>query len=220
MKETKVVIISLVALSITLAFLIYFIIISVRLDAIAVQSNLNIYSNANIYDTKFHDLMQENVFLMIMTGTRSLNSSAALNANYNALETNVREIAAQIANVYGTDVANQYIALQNNKINDFLNYTIAIRNGDLSADSVFAININNDEDAIASFWSNSTGLNSQVVKQLILERVNDEKGAMNYWYQEDYTDYFVELHNAYTNMGTYSDVIATAIIKQNPGLFQ
>ena len=96
MKEKKMIIISLIALIISLAFLAYFVIISNHLQSLATQTNLNIYSKANTFDTKFHDLMQEHTFLLIMTSTRSLNSSASFNASSDALEINLKETAASL----------------------------------------------------------------------------------------------------------------------------
>jgi hypothetical protein len=220
MKEVKIAIISLVALAISLAFLIYFIIISIHLNSVAIESNLNIYSKASAFDSKIHDLMQEHTFLMVMTATRSLNGSASFNASYEALDINVKEISAQIANIYGTSTANQYLTLQIDKINDFLNYTLSVRNGISNANSIFVVNMNNDEQAIASFWSNTTGLDESQIKELIAERVNDEKMAVDNWYKGDYTNYFGKLHDAYNNMGIYADIISAAIIKQNPAIFQ
>lgn len=217
------IIVSLIALAVTLVFLVYFVIISVNLDSLVMQSNINLYSKANVFDTQFHDLMQEHTFLLITTLTRSLNSSASFNASYNALQTNVREIAALLSEIYGTYYANNYIALQDEKINDFINYTIDVKDNDSNASSAFLTNIASYEQSISDFWTNSTGvegIDRNTFESLTAARINDEKETIDYWYQGDYTDYFIKLHDSYTTMGTYADVVVTTIIKQYPKKFQ
>ncbi|MFZ1970709.1 MAG: hypothetical protein WAU65_00825 [Candidatus Nanoarchaeia archaeon] len=223
MKEKGMIIVSLIALAVTLVFLVYFVIISVNLDSLVMQSNINLYSKANVFDTQFHDLMQEHTFLLITTLTRSLNSSASFNASYNALQTNVREIAALLSEIYGTYYANNYIALQDEKINDFINYTIDVKDNDSNASSAFLTNIASYEQSISDFWTNSTGvegIDRNTFESLTAARINDEKETIDYWYQGDYTDYFIKLHDSYTTMGTYADVVVTTIIKQYPKKFQ
>ncbi len=224
MNEKKMAIISLVALAISLVFLTYFIIISVNLNHIVMESNLNIYSKASLFDSKFHDLTQEHTFLLITTVTRSLNSSTSFNASYNALQINLKEISAQIANIYGTDYANQYLTIQSNKINYFINYTIGVKNNDPNANSVFSTNIAQYEDDISNFWSNKStivaDLDKSIIKKIVITAINDEKSAIDYWYQGDYVNYFSKLHDSYKDMGVYADTVMNAIIKQYPEKFQ
>lgn len=221
MEWKKWVIVFCVALSISLAFLIYFIVLTIHFSSIDTRVSMDIYSKANVYDTQFHDLTQEHTFLLINTARRSLDSSVSFNDSYKALQININEVAAQISAVYGPEVANQFKTLWESKITYFINYTEAVKNNDNTANSVFAANMVKYENDSAVFWSNLIpSLDKATMTSLITQHLIDIKSAIDYWGKGDYQDYFIKLHDSYTQMGVYADVIAQAIINQHPEVFQ
>jgi len=191
------------------------------LKAQVLQHTLGFTDKANVYDTNFHDLIQEHTFLLISAARRSIDSSLAYNESYKSLQTNIQEVGAQISSIYGDEVANQFEALWTSKINSFIAYTNAIKNNDSSANSVFSANMESYEKRSSEWWSTlNPNIDKTEIKQSITEHVNDVKAALDFWAAKDYANYFAKQHDAYTQIGDYSDIIVTGIVKQHPELFE
>ena len=185
------------------------------------EHTLGFTDKANVYDTNFHDLLQEHTFLLISAARRSIDSSAAFNDSYKALQTNIQEVGAQISSIYGDEVGNQFVALWTSKIKNFISYTDAVKNNDLSANSVFASNMENYEEKSSTWWSTlNPNIDKSTIKQSITDHVNNVKEALDFWEAKDYPDYFSKQHDSYTQIGDYSDIIVTGIVKQHPELFE
>lgn len=222
MESKKMVIVLSIALTISLVFLIFFIILSMHFQSLAIQARFNIYDKPSVFESKFHDLLQENTYLIIGTMARSLNPvSNSFNASYNILEINVKEISAQISDIYGTDNANQFISLEQTEINNFLAYTNATNNNDSTANSVFVNNMTAYEEANSDFWSNLTNgsLDKGTMIQLTADHINNIKEAIDDSNTKDYTSYFAKIHDSYIQIGMYADTITNAIIHQHSELF-
>ncbi len=191
-----------------------------NLEAQVREHTLGFTDKANIYDTAFHDLLQEHTFLLINTARRSFDSAASFDDSYKALQANIKEVAAQISSVYGTDSANSFSTLWNSKINNFIAYTDAKRNNDPAADSKFESDMAEYEEKSANWWSKlNPEIDKATVKQSITDHVNNAKAAIDFWAAKDYLHYFYKLHDSYVQIGEYADIITTGIIKQHPELF-
>ncbi len=184
------------------------------------EHTLGFTDKANIYDASLHDLLQEHAFLLVNTARRSIDSSPAFNESYKALQVNIREVAAQISSVYGTESGDRFNKLWNTKINNIIGYTDAVKNNDPMANSTFASNMEAYEENSASWWSNlNPEIDKATIKKSITEHVNNVKTAIDFWAAKDYPDYFSKQHDSYVQIGEYADIIATGIIKQHPELF-
>lgn len=186
------------------------------------QANLNIFSKADVFDLKFHDLLQEHDFELIAAVRRSLNTSnPAFPGTLIALQTTVDEVAAQISFVYGNATAMQFHALWDRKLNAFLNYTTNLNTqGNPAANVQFASDMGAYENASVQFWTSINPYISQAtITNDVSNHVNSVKSAIDFWNIADYTDYFIALHNSYTQMGVFADDLAVAMIKQHPELF-
>jgi len=188
------------------------------------KEKLNINSKADLFDAKFHDLLQEHTTLLINTARRSVDSQVSFNDSLNALQRNVNDVSDQIAGLYGADIGNQFKTLWNRKVGIVLNYTNAIKTNDPTANSVFAAAAAQYEEDKATFWSNTNNalpnLDKAAMKQLITTHLNDVKTAIDYWNVKDFPNYFNALHAAYIQMGSYADILVQGMIDQNPDKFK
>ena len=188
------------------------------------RGKLDINGKADVFDSKFHDLLQEHTFLLINTARRSLDSSASYNDSLIALNNNVNEVTAQIGSLYGNDVGDQFKNLWNRKVNIFLNYTGAVKANDPTANSAFATAAAQYEEDKATFWSNANkalpNLDKAIMKQYVTAHINNIKVAIDYWNAKDYPNYFNSLHTAYVQIGSYADILVQGMIDQNPDKFE
>ncbi len=186
------------------------------------QSKLEINGKADVFDAKFHDLLQEHTFLLINTVRRSLDSSASYNASLAALQNNINEIGALLTPIYGAN-AQQLVNLWNTKTNVFLNYSNALKNNDPAASDAYAAAAASYEENGAQFWVDTNNpypiFDKATMKQLITNHMNDVKFAVDDWNAKNYPAYFSDLENAYIQIGTYADTVAQGIIQQNPKNF-
>jgi hypothetical protein len=188
------------------------------------QGNLNItLTKADTFDARLHDLLQEHTFLLINTIRRSLDSSASFNASLVALQNNINEVGTLLTPIYGSN-ASQLVNLWNNKTTLFLNYSNAVKSGDLSANATFASVSTTYEASAATFWATTQNpypaFDYNTMLQMVTAHMNDVKAAVDAWNSKDYPTYFNDLEIAYNQMGQYADTIAQGIIIQNPQDFQ
>ena len=224
MKDKKYSIIILVA-ALVIGLVFGYFLASAQAQFQIKQAHLTFNDKADIYDAKFHDLMQEHTFILINTARRSLDSADSFNGSMVALQRNVNDLSDQIATVYPTDSNDvaQFKSLWTTEINMFIKYTNSVKSGDPTASTTFASDAAAYEEASASFWSNPAtplaNLDKATVKQLITSNVNNMKAAVDYWGARDYTNYFLKTHDAYTQVGAVADIFVTAIVTQHPEAF-
>ena len=187
------------------------------------DARMDVFTKASVFDTKLHDLLQEHDFLLINTVRRSLNTSNPVyDSSHAALQLNIREIADQIAYVYGNDAASQFEMLWDTKINNFLKYTANINaNGQASADAQLASDMASYELSSARFWTSiSPFIDNTTITNDVTIHVNDVKTTVDYWNAGDYVNYFSALHKSYLQMGVFADDLAVGMIKHHPEKFQ
>ena len=235
MKTQKSTIVWLVALVAALVVLGYFIFqtsslqtqindLKTQVSASALNLNdLNItLTNADRFSSKLHDLLQEHTFLLIDTIRRSTNPAASYPDSLTALQNNINEVGTLLTPIYGTN-SQQLVNLWNTKVNIFLNYSTAVKNSDPNANTQFASDAAGYEEAVATFWASTNNpyptFDKATMKQYTTNNMNNVKAAVDAWNAKDYPGYFSDLHTAYTQMGTYADVISQGIISQNQNYF-
>jgi hypothetical protein len=219
MKIQKSVCISYIAL---IVVVIIAITVIISLDLQLKTSRLNINSSASQFDSKFHDLLQEHTFLLVGLARLSLTSSPAYNASLAALQNNINEVGTLLTPIYGIN-ASQLVSLWNQKTNIFINYTISLRNNDPNANTYYNAGAAIYLPQVVTFWTSTNNpypvLNQQIAQQLTTQHLADVKATIDDWNAGNYPKYYSDLEVSYNEMGVYADVIANAIIQQNPNNF-
>ena len=190
------------------------------------QVKLSINTPASIFQSKFHNLMQEHAFFLIDASRRSLgNNIAAYKASLVALKDNINQIRELLIPLFGTNNTDTLIDLWDSITTIFINYGTAIKNGDLKANAAFDLDIKNYEKKVATFWSTGGGIipaysaiSYNEMLKLVTQNINYEKAAIDSWRIGNYTDYYNFLTKSYLSVGLYADVLAKSIIR-NSGYF-
>lgn len=211
------------AMLVSLVFLILLVAALAYTESQLKQKKLEINGKADVFSAKIHDLLQEHTFLLVNTARRSLDSVDSFNDSFNALQTNINEVSAQISTLYGPDLSNQFRNLWNTETNIFVDYTVALKSQDPSANSTFSDSISKYEEDTTKFWYNTSNsfpnLDKSKINRLVINHVNNVKKSVDYWNAKDYPNYFSRLHDSYVQTGDYADFIAQAMINANKNKF-
>ena len=186
------------------------------------QARLDVNGTADAYQSRFHDLLQEHDFLLISSVRRYDGSSESFNASYAALLLNIEEVADHLSLVYGKDAGDRFAVLWKLKTNNFIKYSNTVKSGDRAgADVAFASDAASYQEQSGSFWAKlNPYINTGEIKASIGEHLYSVKKAVDYWEAKDYPSYFAALHDSYTQIGDYADVVVVGIIRQHPEKFQ
>ena len=137
-----------------------------------------------------------------------------------ALDDNSVAISKAVGSVYGDAAATQFLAIWRSHITFFVNYTVAAKKGDKAGMDKAVADLGGYEDAISDFFSGANpNLPRAVVHQLIATHVGFLKAAVDNYGSGDYAASYKSQGDAYTQIGTISDAISAAIVKQHPENF-
>ncbi|MFZ1970994.1 MAG: hypothetical protein WAU65_02340 [Candidatus Nanoarchaeia archaeon] len=186
------------------------------------SAKLNIDSSASVFDSNLHDLLQANAFLLTETARRAP-TNAAYNAVLSQLQTNNNQVAAILNPIYGSN-SSELVNLWNVKANIFINYSQSLRNNDTNAMFYYNSALVAYVPQIVAFWQTTSNpypvIDSATITSLVYQHLADIKAAIDDWNSGNYVAYYNDLDAAYLQMGTFADVMAQAIINQNPQSFQ
>jgi hypothetical protein len=218
-QKTAVIVLSiLLAISIIAAIYIY-----TSSQSQLQQANLNISSPASVFDAKLHDLLQEHTFLLTALTRQALSNSAAYQSLYAALQNNIQEVGTLLTPVYGNN-SQELVNLWNEKANIFINYSLSLKNNDPNALAYYTAAEATYQPQVVTFWTTTQNpypvLSQTEAQQLVSQNNADLKTTIDDWNAGNYNQYYADLETTYNQAGTYADVIAQAIIQQNPQDFQ
>ena len=137
-----------------------------------------------------------------------------------ALDDNSVAISKAVGSVYGDAAATQFLAIWRSHITFFVNYTVAAKKGDKAGMDKAVADLGGYTDAISDFFSTANpNLPREAVHQLIATHVGLLKAAVDNYGSGDYAGSYKSQGDAYTQIGTISDAISAAIVKQHPEKF-
>ena len=137
-----------------------------------------------------------------------------------ALDDNSVAISKAVGSVYGDAAATQFLAIWRSHITFFVNYTVAAKKGDKAGMDKAVADLGGYVDAISDFFSTANpNLPREAVHQLVSTHVGYLKAAVDAYGAADYTGSYKSQGDAYTQIGTISDAISAAIVKQHPESF-
>jgi hypothetical protein len=195
---------------------------SMNLQSQLQTANLNVSTPAGLFDSEFHDLMQEHTFLLTETARRST-TSTSFNASLGALQGNMEELASLLAPVYGSN-SSELVSLWTTKANLFINYSTSLKNNDSNANTYYNAAVAAYIPQVVTFWTTTSNpypvISSTIIQPLLTQQLADVKATIDAWNSGNYALYYADLEVAYNQMGDLADVMAQAIISQNPQLFQ
>jgi hypothetical protein len=121
--------------------------------------------------------------------------------------------------IYGAN-ASELVSLWNLKASIFINYSQAVRNGNLNANNIYNSEIAAYIPQVVTFWTTTKNpypvLSQATATQLSTQNQANVKAAIDAYNAGNYPLYYQDLDTAYVQMGLYADVIGQAIIQQNP----
>ncbi|MGA2130364.1 MAG: hypothetical protein ABSG05_01995 [Candidatus Pacearchaeota archaeon] len=229
-QKTTIILSIILVVAVIAAIIFYSQIASLKSQNANLQSQIQtaktnaINGSADVFDANFHDLLQENSYLLADTARRSLsNSSAAFNATLLALQNNINFVGNLLAPIYGSN-SQQLVNLWNQKANIFINYSNSLKNNDPNALAYYNAAIAAYIPQAVTFWTTTQNpypaLSQTTATNFVTTSLSDTKATIDDWYAGNYNQYYTDLHTSYIDMGTYADVVAGAIIQQNPQDFQ
>jgi peptidoglycan hydrolase-like protein with peptidoglycan-binding domain len=137
-----------------------------------------------------------------------------------ALDANSVAISNAVGSVYGDAAGAQFLAIWRSHITFFVNYTVAAKKGDQAGMTKAVADLGGYVDAVSDFFSSANpNLPRDAVHQLVSAHVGLLKAAVDTYGAADYTGSYKAQGDAYTQIGSISDAISAAIVKQHPEKF-
>lgn len=179
-------------------------------------------------DTKAADLRAilrmletEHVDLAAAATRNGFDGNADFDASAKALDNNSVALAQAVGSVYGPEAEKQFLEIWRSHITFFVDYTVAAKTGDKAGMNKAVQNLNGYTDAISDFFSKANpNLPREAVYQLVSEHVTLLKSAVDAHGAGNYTESYAQQNAAVKQIGTISDTLAGAIVKQNPESFK
>lgn len=166
-------------------------------------------------------LETEHVDLASAATRNGFDGNADFEASAKALDNNSVAIAQAVGSVYGPEAEEEFLKIWRSHITFFVDYTVAAKKGDKAGMNKAVQNLGGYTDAISDFFSKANpNLPREAVHQLISEHVTLLKSAVDAHGAGNYSESYTQQHAAVEQIGTISDTLSGAIVKQNPDNFR
>jgi hypothetical protein len=138
-----------------------------------------------------------------------------------ALDDNSVDIAKAVESVYGADAGKRFLDIWRSHISFFVDYTTGAKANDKAKMDKAVQNLSGYQDAIADFFSSANpNLLRATVHSLVGEHVTLLKAAVDAHASGNYAQSYTKEHQAHEQIGTISDALSNAIVKQFPDKFK
>jgi hypothetical protein len=226
MGKNKTTIVLSVILAIAVIAAIAFFILWNQSQSQVQQANLNFdITPAQMFANQFQILFQEHTYLLADLGRRSLTntSSSSFNSTLTALNNNINQVGQLLTPIYGSN-ASEFISLWNIKTAQLINYSTSLKNNDPNALAYYNAAQSAYVPQVVAFWTSTANpypvLSQELTQQLTSSTSGGVKAAIDDWYAGNYDQYYVDLAGALNSSDNYANIVSTAMIQQNPQLFQ
>jgi hypothetical protein len=136
------------------------------------------------------------------------------------LDNNSVEVAGIVGSVYGEEAEASFLSLWRNHIGFFASYTTSAKAGDQAGMDQALLDLEGyGTDAAAFFAAANPNLPADAVKPLLVMHRDHVIEAVNAYGAKDYAKSYAAEAEAYDQIGTIADAIASAVVKQNPDSF-
>ncbi|MBW3538139.1 hypothetical protein KY386_01440 [Candidatus Parcubacteria bacterium] len=167
--------------------------------------------------TLLNNLESEHVQLAVQATKAGYDGQKNFDAAGKALFANGDNISAAVGNVYGDEAAKKFDQIWDSHLTFFVDYTLAVKNGDQAGMDKAVQNLNGYVEAISDFLSSANpNLPKAAVAELFTQHVGLLKSTVDAHASGNYSESFARQHDAHVQVGKIADALAGAIVKQMP----
>ena len=167
-------------------------------------------------------LLGEHAMLAMLATQKGFGGEQDFEAIAGALDANAVELADAIGSVYGEEARAEFLdgALKwRPHIGFFVDYTVGLAKDDKAAQDKAVGNLMGYIEAFSKFLADATELPQADVRAAIEAHVNQLKGQIDAYAAGKYAEAYEQYREAYHHMYLTGDVLAGAIVAQNPEQF-
>jgi hypothetical protein len=167
-------------------------------------------------------LLGEHALLAVAATQKGLDGAPDFQATAAALDQNSVEVSEAIGSVYGDEAADQFLngpSLWRDHISFFVDYTVALAEGDSAGQQEAVENLIGYTGAFSGFLAQATGLPQDALQEGVTKHVMQLKGQLDAYAAGNYKKANRLAREAYAHMIMTGDTLASAIVEQNPETF-
>ena len=164
----------------------------------------------------------EHAVLAMIATQKGYAGDADFEAAAKALDRNSVEVAAAIGSVYGKEAGKEFLDGPNMwraHIGFFVDYTVGLATKNTAMQEKAVGDLMGYIETNANFLARATGLPLASMRASITEHVMQLKGQIDAYAAGNYDRAYRLFRHAYHHMVMTADVLADAIVKQNPEMF-
>jgi hypothetical protein len=167
-------------------------------------------------------LLGEHALLAVSATQKGFDGSPDFAAVAAQLDANSVALSKAIGSIYGAKAADQFLNGKNMwraHINDFVNYTVALKKHDKAGMSQAVAGLKQYVKQFGSFLASATGLTANAVQADLLAHVGQLKAQIDAYAAGNYKKSATYTDMAYTHMFMTGQILAQGIVTQNPTKF-
>jgi hypothetical protein len=164
-------------------------------------------------------LLGEHAFLAGVATQKGFDGAKDFKQAAGALDRNSVALSKAITSVYGAEAGKAFLSQWRAHIGFFVNYTVGLATKDTKAQKKAAADLTGYTKSFGSFLGTATGLPPAAVTAELKTHVGHLANHITLYSKGKPAAAYAELQKAYAHMFSTGDVLAGAIVKQNPSKF-